>query len=85
MYKDIYSLIIYNDKNLESASNRKVAKYSMAIWGNSMKHEKDGHVDWGDRNVFSEYGNMSVTKLFVNQILFANFMLKNENGLIVKN
>lgn len=35
--------------------------------------------------MFSEYGNMSVTKLFVNQILFANFMLKNENGLIVKN
>lgn len=42
MYKDIYSLIFYN-KKLESPSNRKVAKYGMAIWGNSMQHENDGH------------------------------------------
>lgn len=31
MYKDIYSLVIYNDKKLQSTSNRKVAKYGMAI------------------------------------------------------
>ena len=33
MYKDIYSCIIYNDKKkkLELSSNRKVAKYGMAM------------------------------------------------------
>ena len=31
MYKDIYSCIIYNDKKLESSSNREVAKYGMAV------------------------------------------------------
>lgn len=44
MYKDIYSCIIYNDKKyLELSSNRKVAKYGMAMWGRSTQPKNDNH------------------------------------------
>lgn len=64
MYKDIYSFIIYNDKKLESTSNRKVAKYGMAIWGNSMQHENDDHEDWEDREIKWVEQNYLQTKYY---------------------
>lgn len=65
MYTDIYSCIIYNDKKLESTSNRKVAKYGMAVRGKSMQHENN-HENYEETGkcVFKIY-QKSATKLFV--------------------
>ena len=71
-------------KKLESTSNRKVAKYGMAIWGNSMQHGNNDHEDEEETGKYVlRICKNKWNKIICKPNIICKSYVKNENCLLI--